>query len=289
MLFNENTKQMRVCGHIAMKPYVILALTTFHNLNSVGFGAGLYSLISQIEPRLLPQKAGWLGALSANVASVEDFTAIWRNDREIYTSQGRRAKRESTGINMGVEWARRSAIKNNGKIIHRGITFSNQAEALVLHSEWRARVDWLELFRQLCLLTKAAHGMLHLYCQDEIAGFGPDERSLYLREGIHGQGAFIYSIDPYGIRRPPGPGDPNLQIFRQLPELTWATWLGSNFDGQYDRRSLKDMVVNTAETQDGFLFTITDQLGDVMDDFASFRSLRDNIKASRFPETFFSN
>ncbi|QYX56914.1 hypothetical protein K1T73_00390 [Roseovarius sp. SCSIO 43702] len=270
-----------------MKPYVILALTTFHDLNSDGFGADLYSLISQIEPRLLPQRAGWLGTLSASVTSIEDFAALWRNDRQIYTSQGRCGKRESTGINMGVEWTRRSAIKNKGKIIHRGIKFSNQAEALVLHSEWRARVDWLELFRRLCLLTKAAHGMLHLYCPDETSGFGPDKRSLYQREGIHGQQAFTYSIDPYGIRRPPGPGDPNLKTFRQLPELTWATWLGSNFDGQYDRRSLKDMVVNTAETQDGFLFTITDQLGDIMDDFVSFRNRRDAVKASGFPETFF--
>jgi len=271
-----------------MKPYVILALTTYADLNSEKFGGDLYSSISAVEPKLLPQKAGWLGTLSHDVASKEDFAGLWLKNRQMYSSEGRREKLHSTGIYMGVEWARRSAIKSKGKIEHRGITYANQTEALIMHSEWRTRVDWLDLFRRLCVLTKAAHGMLHLYTPDEINELAPDQRLLYPRVGIHGQHAFTYTIDPYGIRRATRPGDPDLHTFRALPEITWATWLGKNFSGQYNRQELRGVVRNSEETSDGFLFTVTDQIGDVAKDFGSFRNRRESIKATGLRTMFFS-
>lgn len=271
-----------------MKPYVIVALTTYADLNSEQFGRDLYSSISAVEPRLLPQRAGWLGTLSHDVTSKEDFAALWLEDRQMYSSEGRRGKLQSTGIYMGVEWARRSAIKSRGKIEHQGITYANHTEALIFRSEWRARVAWLDLFRRLCVLTKAAHGMLHLYTPGEIAELDPDQGLLY-REGIHGQRAFTYTTDPYGIRRATGPGDPDLHTFRVLPEITWGTWLGKNFNGQYDRQSLQRVVRNSEETSDGFLFTVTDQIGDVAEDFGSFRNRREIIKARGLRKMFFSD
>jgi hypothetical protein len=258
-----------------MKPYIIIALTTYSDLNSDRFGADLFSAIGEVEPRLLPQKAGWLGTLSRDVKTSEDFASIWREDRQIYTSERRGGARRTTGCICGVEWARRSAIKNKGKIIHRGGGYSNQAEALVLHAEWRERVDWLRLFQQLCLLTRAAHGMLHLFTPGEIAELDPDDHSLYRQEGFHGQDAFTYSIDSYGTRRQIGPGDPNMRVFRQIPKLTWATWLGANFNEQYDLQSLKNIVANPTENKDGFLFTVTDQVGDVSRDFTTFKRRRE--------------
>ncbi|NBB81645.1 MAG: hypothetical protein GVY36_19755 [Verrucomicrobia bacterium] len=270
-----------------MNPYIIIALTTYSDLNADRFGADLFSAIGEVEPRLLPQKAGWLGTLSRDVKTSEDFASLWREDRQIYTSERRGGTRRTTGGIMGVEWARRSAIKNKGKIVHRGVHYSNQAEALVLHAEWRERVDWLKLFQQLCLLTRAAHGMMHLFTPEEIAELDPDDRSLYRREGFHGQNAFTYSIDSYGTRRKLGPGDPNMRVFRQVPDLTWATWLGTNFNEQYDLVSLKSTVANATETKDGFLFTVTDQLGDVLRNFATFQRRRELVKANGFPKTFF--
>jgi hypothetical protein len=148
-------------------------------------------------------------------------------------------------------------------------------------------VDWLTLFHQLCLLTKAAHGMLHLYTPDEIAELDPEQSSLYRTEGIYGQGAFTYTIDPYGIRRAPGPGDPDLRTYKELPELTWGTWLGKNFDGHYNRQDLREVTMNCEETENGFLFTATGQISDLADDFGSFRSRREDIKTDGFPAAFF--
>lgn len=156
-----------------------------------------------------------------------------------------------------------------------------------MRSEWRARVDWLDLFRRLCALTKAAHGMLHLYTPDEIAELGPGQGLLY-KEGIHGQSAFTYTTDPYGIRRATRPGDPDLHTFRALPEITWATWLGKNFNGQYNRQELQGVVRNSEETSDGFLFTVTDQIGDVAEDFGSFSNRREIIKDQGLRTMFFA-
>jgi hypothetical protein len=270
-----------------VKPYIIITLTTFSDLNTDTFGADLYSTIKEVEPRLLPQQAGWLGTLSCNVSSAEDFASVWRKDRQFYTSERRGGKKRGTGNYCPVEWARQSAIKSKGNIVHRGLKYSNQTGGMVLRSEWRKRVDWLGLFLELCLLTKAAHGMLHIFTPEEVAQLDPREHSQYLREGFHGQQAFTYSIDPYGIRRAPGPGDPNLLTFRQVPDLTWATWLGTNFNGQYEARSLMDIVANNTETKDGLLFTITDQLSDVLRDFQAFQKEREFVKERGFPKTFF--
>lgn len=75
-----------------MKPYVVVALTTYADLNNEQFGSDLYSTINAVEPRLLPQKAGWLGTLSHDVTSAEDFAAIWLKDRQMYSSEGKRGK-----------------------------------------------------------------------------------------------------------------------------------------------------------------------------------------------------
>lgn len=271
-----------------MKPYVIITLTTFFDLNTDTFGADLYSTIRDIEPRLLPQQAGWLGKLSCDIMVAEDFAAVWRNDRQFYTAQSRGGKRLGTGTYAPVEWQRRSAIKSKGRVMLSGRHYANQTGGLVLRAEWRENVDWPRLFRELCLLTKAAHGMLHLFTATEVAQIDPEHHTGYLREGFHGQRAFTYSVDAYGTRRAPGPGDPNLLSFRQVPELTWATWLGAKFNGHYDLESLKSAVSNIAETDDGLLFTITDQLGDVLRDFATFQRHREFVKTNGFPKTFFS-
>ena len=270
-----------------MKPYVIIALTTLYDLNTEQFGEALYSTIGGVEPKLLPQKAGWLGRLSSDIASAADFASLWGKDRQMYTSERRGGKKRGTGIYCPVEWARPSAIKSKGNIIHPGLKYSNQTGGMVLRSEWRERVDWLGLFRELCLLTKAAHGMLHIFTPEEVTQLDPREHSQYLREGFHGQQAFTYSIDPYGIRRAPGPGDPNLLTFRQVPDLTWATWLGTNFNDQYEARGLMDIVANNTEIKDGLLFTITDQLRDVLRDFQAFQKEREFVKERGFPKTFF--
>jgi hypothetical protein len=74
-----------------------------------------------------------------------------------------------------------------------------------------------------------------------------------------------------------------------MPELAWSSYLGREFDGQYDAHALQDSVSGVALLHGGRLIQVTDKVLDPVGDPAMFDQKRQHMKRAFSPGFFIAD
>lgn len=128
---------------------------------------------------------------------------------------------------------------------------------------WNKNIDWFQLFQQLTLLSKAYFGYVHVFTENEMepAGLG-SAVSLFLN-GV--TGAYLK---------------------KGIPQLGWGHYFGEEYVKEIDNSLLKKNGFQVKPLGEGYVFNLTENLSDVIDDYEHFNERRILLKSLFRPGLF---
>ena len=128
---------------------------------------------------------------------------------------------------------------------------------------WHKKVEWFQLFKELINLSHAYFGYVHLTTEREseaaeigsaVDCFLGGTRGMYLKKGI--------------------------------PQLGWGTYFGEEYIKELDVPLLEKHGVSVEPWGQGYIFTVTDSIADVINDYDAFHVRRKEVKKLFRPDLF---
>jgi hypothetical protein len=128
---------------------------------------------------------------------------------------------------------------------------------------WSPQVDWFKLFNELVSITEAYFGYVHVFTNNEIEPAGAGSAI----------GCFIS-------------GTPSVHLKKGIPNLGWGHYFGEEYVKEIDVPLLQKHGFDVQKFGEGYLFHITDNLSDVIDDYERFNERRKLLKSLFRPDLF---
>jgi len=215
-------------------PKVLISLLTDEDTKQTEFCNAFLELLFSTKS-VCPEFVNNFEPINVPVKSVEDALAYWP-EYPFY-------------------WRRKHKIVSQGDVFHTGVYGSG---AILLRAKYDRSFDWLGLFRQLVLETKAHYAYLHLITDVE------RDRTLLNADDAYDffLGAFTKTVE-HGFK-----------------ELAWANYFGSRWDAEIDYAKLTKTWARVESISDGRLVAVTENLGDVETDYSRFEAVRQRAKES---------
>lgn len=233
-----------------------MKITTRSDTSNWSFGQALLGSVCSVSPLLTPQ---FIGHVRMNVPfeSIDACEPVWAEKFE-YRVNG--SLYEPFDI---FQWRRTRKVQSTAMVRH---TITNKfgdivPGSLYFDARWSEEIDWIGLFKSISDNWSAQLGLLHIYTDAEEPFM---ERLLNFRHG--GFGAALH---------------PSIQQFG------WAMALGDEFANKVDPDRIAAAGYPVYRISSGYVFTITNNIADVVEDLAGFMKRRSLLRAM-FPRDFFA-
>lgn len=229
------------------------------------------------EKQLSPQKIATFGEVSSKhgveVEGVDDCRPYWGTKASLDV--------EGTKISVleGFYWKRARTAKSLGMVTFpssnmRGIRMEG---GVFFQSEYKSGVDWLQIFRTWIQVANPFAGMLHPFLSHD----GPKIRardSLYpsLKEEILSQAWSRYLEGAFHCQFRAGEMNTFVSGFTNLG---WASWFGHDHAKEVEEATIRAAGFPIEKIGDGYLIQVTEDISDVVNDFAHFSNRRAQLKA----------
>lgn len=268
-----------------MKPFVGIGITTYLDISSKAHGAAVFEAYEASIPTLTPDRVRvWSGR--HDVSDAHGFANYWRTKIPFVLQEGSRRGPvlDKGSYIIGAEWRRTG--RGGGKVEFRPELQDHRADHLLIKHPYSVRSDWLGLFRRLVGICQPAHAMLHLFSEREVLE-GKGGRLDAFDEPFAGEEHFVSWLSSLGEWRRPDPWELEARRrYRFLPELSWANFLGPEFDGQFHKDLIEQHAAQFWSAEIGILFAVTNDISDVVKKPEYFASSR-RILRTAFKEGFF--
>jgi hypothetical protein len=236
------------------QPTIEFDVLTANYMSDWRFGQRFFELLIDTDVRLTPEKIGNSDNLTKyeNIAS---FESHWGKKVRLEGPLG------PSDVLWPVAWHRRTKLESNGRV---SFTDRNKKGDLIfgnifMSSAYDEATDWLQFFKEVCELTKAAAGFIHIPAEVERRENG-------------------YS--PYY----PGVGGSILK--KQFPNIAWATFFGPPYAHEADFAELAKLGYHLEELAGGNLLLMSDNIMDSFNDFPTFSRRRVELKKHFRPDLF---
>lgn len=266
------------------KDRVAFGFTTYIDIRDQEYGKKVYKALESISNKLTPNRMKFLG-VDLKEVDLESFSENWHLE---YSTEIREPREKGWGkavLPIGCEWSRTGPLSAKGRL---GLCPSKDplpSYTLSIEFNYSSKIDWQGLFCLLVDLLRPSYGMLHLFTEDERIGELFDKFSYF--GPVVGEIEFTGWISTLGeLRKPDSFELSKRKQYIHLPQLSWMNFLGPEFNGKYDPRSIMEKSNNYKEHDFGTMFSVTNSIGDVMNQRGLFEQRRKELKAS-FAEGFF--
>lgn len=264
-----------------MKPFIGIGITTYRDISSPAHGVAVYEAYQAATPSFAPDIVR-IDSSKYSVGDAAAFADLWRSEGswEVQENRGRGPVIDKGTFAIGAEWKRTG--RGGGKVRFRSERRNEDPDTILIEHPYAARTDWLALFRRLVTICEPAYAMMHLFTEDETRSntnfVGP----------FAGEELFVGWRSSDGARhRPDRWQTKERHTYRFLPALSWANFLGPEFDGQFDPHALERDAAKIWREANGCLFTATENIADVADRREKFSASRDALKAAFAEDCFF--
>lgn len=272
-----------------MKPKIGIGITTYKDITPPEFGEAVFDAYAAASERIKPKQVK-VWSIKSSVESREDFGRLWltRSPYEVRECRSRNAPVLKRGEDIvGAEWKRTGALSGEGNVVFRPELDRSQTNKIIIRHTYSPRVDWLSFFRTLVDICEPSYAMLHLFTDTELETSASGDRFEIFDGPFAGEKHFTHFKSPLGHWD--GPDDLRLterRIYKYLPEFSWANFLGPEFQGSYDPQVIlrEAAVCETGEAST--LFCVTQNLGDVIDQYEEFNLARVRLRAAFPPRSF---
>ncbi|MDB5433145.1 MAG: hypothetical protein JWP35_4261 [Caulobacter sp.] len=266
-----------------MPTKVVIGITTYIDITDPAFGAALFDAYTATSDRLAPNQVK-VWSTTTPIVTAADFGRLWltRTPYEAREKRGGEITNKSEFL-IGAEWRRTGVMSGTGQVHFR--YDPADANSLQLEGTYSSKIDWPELFERLIAIFSPSYAMLHLFTPTELE---PHPNSRFGFNGaVFGEPHFTSWLSSNGDWRKPDSFDREARRqYRFLTELSWANYLGSEFEGQYDAGVIKSEAASARKLGNGFLFQATTKPDDVVNSPQMFRSKRDTLKKAFRPGFF---
>jgi hypothetical protein len=272
-----------------MKPRIGIGITTYRDISSPEFGEAVFDAYAEASERITPNQVK-VWSIKSIVENRDDFGRLWltRTPYQVHEGRSRRGPVLERGEYMvGAEWKRTGALAGEGSVTFRPELERSRTNEIIINHAYSPRVDWLSFFRALVAICGPSYAMLHLFTDTELATSASGDRFEVFDGPFAGEAGFTHFRSPLGHWD--GPDQLRLverRIYKYLPELSWANFLGPEFRGNYDPQFLARKAAVCEADGDSTLFCVTPSLGDVIDRYEEFNLARVRLRAA-FPPRFF--
>jgi hypothetical protein len=241
------------------KPRILISIETHAQTETTTFGERLVENLCE-NGSLVPEFVSTSETFKDRFESKEQFLRNW------WAIPRKQVDGEGLAFGeafIGPMWKRKSALASRGAIEHGsvGIRGHKSPSSIWFESRWSRHVDFDRLFSEWTELSRPEIGMLHLFTEPELQTKSEAARSFEL--GLFG-----------------GPMKPG------LPNLGWAMAFGKSFAADVDALRIKDAGFSVLEHDGVTMVSVTDNLSDVIDNFAHFSQRRAKLKSLFRPGLF---
>jgi hypothetical protein len=273
-----------------VRPKIAIGITTYLDISDRELGAAVYNAHEETSERLTPNKIRiWSAKHDVNTA--DDFGSLWLTVMPFERREGKGPDKgkllEKGEFRVGAEWSRTGALAGRGRVNFRPEMEQSQCDTLSIEFNYDPKIDWYGLFERLVEVCKPAYGMLHLFTEAELSLSAGKDHLERFDGPLVGEGSFTSWKTSEGTWR--GPDKWQLaerRTYRFLPQLSWANYFGSEFDGEVDAMRRKAVTEATQGTENGRFLSITESISDVLGSPVFFDAKREELK-SQFPGGFF--
>ncbi|NRP88476.1 hypothetical protein GFPCMMHI_04398 [Ensifer adhaerens] len=236
------------------QPVVEFSVTTESDISDWNCGQRFFEMLVATDIRLAPEKIGNSDNLT-DYDGIASFRPHWGKRVQLEGPLG------SANVFWGISWQRDSALKSHGRVDLTDISKKGNLipGSISLSSAYEETTDWLQFFRDVCDLTKAAAGFIHIPAEVEKRENG-------------------YS--PYY------PGVRGSILKKQLPNIAWATFFGPPYAHEADFAELAKLGYHLEELAGGNLLLMSDNIMDSFNDFPTFSRRRVELKKHFRPDLF---
>ncbi|WP_330208193.1 hypothetical protein [Pseudomonas sp. Z13] len=219
-------------------------------------GKKVLSVFSENDSRLIPESLfQWENRIS-DFESIPACEPYWA---QLATMQAQGSKIE---FPIGLRWKRKKVVKYDAEISHTHIDLKGERinGSLRMQAQFHKKIDWLNVFRELCLAMKPSYAFMHFFSECEVVGVKSGTPESYFSSGIVHRGT--------------------------IPNLGWAVFYGDEFAEAVDAERIAAAGFPIEKIGSGYLVRITEHLQDVVSNFSLFSKRRAELK-TLFPEGFF--
>lgn len=271
-----------------MSAKIGIGITTYQDIRSAEIGRRVFEAYQSAAPRAVPNQV-LVWSEKYLVDSPEEFSARWLT-RIPFEVRDHRTKEiiERGEHQVGANWRRTKPIRGQGSASFGTKETAADTSELVIEHNYSKDIDWIGLFEQLIEIAQPSYGMLHLFTDAEIARTAGNDRYDKFVGPFAGETHFTSWRSSLGEWRKPDPWEvKERRAYRHLPELSWANFLGPQFDGEFDRDRLTSSgAIVRAVDAPGILFTVTEDIAAVSDTPTQFGAGRSLLRESFGPGFF---
>ncbi|MCP1646625.1 hypothetical protein J2T41_006284 [Pseudomonas citronellolis] len=236
----------------------MLRISAVTNLDTTSWRVGydILSAFSDGDSRLIPESLyQWENKIS-DFNSVSACEPYWA---QVAVMQAQGLKMD---FPMGLRWKRKKVVKYDAEInhTHRNIKGDVVEGSLVVEAQYHRKVEWLDVFRNVCSAMRPRYALMHIFSQDEISSVKVGSLESCFSSGVLYQG--------------------------KIPDIGWAIFCGDDLAGLVDSFRISVAGFSVEELGNGFLIRVTEDLQDVVEDFSLFSRRRAELK-SLFKEGYF--
>ncbi len=233
------------------------------------FGAGFLEVLLEQGDRLCPElmatfsESGFREKI--RFEGVESCEPYWA---QILPYQGGGSYFESPSDFL---WRRRKIVKANGLFNH---TIRNRRNQIVpgqvfMTSAWHKAVNWGGLFRGWCSHMTPQIGMVHVLTGAE--RFELPEVNLL--ECTDEEAQFVGGWNDFRT------GTFGAALKPEIPNIGWAMFYGDEFAHEVDEAAISAAGFPIEKIGEGYLVQVTEDINDVVNDFAMFSKRRAELKS----------
>jgi hypothetical protein len=269
---------------------IAIGITTYVDISGREFGAAIYRAHEETSKRLTPNKIR-IWSAKHDVGTAHDFSSLWLTVMPFEKREGKGPDKgkliEKGEFRVGPEWSRTGSLAGRGRVDFRPEIDHSECNTLSIEFNYDPKIDWYGLFKRIVDVCKPAYGMLHLFTELELSRSEGKDHLERFDGPLVGEGSFTSWKTSEGHWR--GPDKWQLaerRHYRFLPQLSWANYFGSEFDGEVDAMRRKTGADGIQGNEEGRFLHITDAISDVIDRQEFFDAKREKLK-SCFADGFF--
>ncbi len=168
-------------------------------------------------------------------------------------------------------WRRRKVVKTDGLFAHTSKNIKSQIVPgkIYMTSAWHKTVNWAGLFRDWCEHMKPQIGMAHVLTGPEMFELPKYNLLECTDEEAQFEGGWSdFRLGSFGAALKP-----------EIPNIGWAMFYGDEFAKDVDYEAISATGFPIEKIGNGYLVQVTEDINDVVNDFAIFSKKRAELKS----------
>jgi hypothetical protein len=271
-----------------MKLKVGIGITTYQDISSSSFGAIVYDAYLATSPKIVPTRVD-VWSKKHEVIDRDSFSTHWLTEMDYRVMENRSkssAILEKGQFRVGAKWRTTGRLPGQGEVSFRSKLDSSRTNEVVIKHKFDTAINWAYFFERLVEVMQPAYAMLHVFSEEE-PNQGELDRVEVFNRPFAGEEYFTKWKTSLGTWRKPDSWQlEERRRYRFLPNLSWANFLGPEFDGQYNHAELSSRAESVLPSGQGILLKVTGALSDVIDRREWFCEKRNLVRGAFAPGFF---